>query len=125
MDLVGRSEGVEDYMEQFPANVQERMQQLRALIFELCPEAVESIAYNMPAFKFRAKPLLYFAAFEHHIGLYALPNAHNIFAHALSAYKQGKGSVQFPHKKTFPLVLIAQIIEFRKAEINKIKTNEY
>ncbi len=49
----------------------------------------------MPAYKLNGKPLVYFAGYENHVGLYATPSGHAAFEKELSEYKQGKGSVQF------------------------------
>lgn len=113
---------VQAYMSAFPAQIQERLHQLRALIIEYAPDAAESISYGMPAYKTFGKPLIYFAAYEHHLGLYATPSGHEQFKEALSAYKQGKGSVQFRHDEPLPLKLIADIIQFRVQE-NQTKYN--
>jgi len=67
----------------------------------------------MPAYKLNGKPLLYFAGYTGHIGLYATPSAHEAFERALDGYKKGKGSVQFPHNEPLPLDLIARMIAFR------------
>ena len=109
-------ETVASYFAKFPEASQKRMQQIRTLILEKAPEAQESISYGMPAYKTNGKPLIYFAAFKNHIGLYATPSGHTHFADALSQYKQGKGSVQFPNEQPLPLDLIAEIIAFRVEE---------
>lgn len=112
-------ETVASYFAKFPEASQERMQQIRTLILEKAPEAQESISYGMPAYKTNGKPLIYYAAFKNHIGLYATPSGHTHFAAALSSYKQGKGSVQFPNDQPLPLDLIAEIIAFRVEENKK------
>ena len=109
-------ETIASYFAKFPETSQKRMQQIRMLILEKAPEAQESISYGMPAYKTNGKPLIYFAAFKNHIGLYATPSGHTHFADALSQYKQGKGSVQFPNEQPLPLDLIAEIIAFRLEE---------
>ena len=109
-------ETVASYFAKFPEASQKRMQQIRTLIMEKAPEAQESISYGMPAYKTNGKPLIYYAAFKNHIGLYATPSGHTHFADALSQYKQGKGSVQFPNEQPLPLDLIAEIIAFRVEE---------
>ena len=109
-------ETIASYFAKVPETSQKRMQQIRALILEKAPEAQESISYGMPAYKTNGKPLIYFAAFKNHIGLYATPSGHTHFADALSQYKQGKGSVQFPNEQPLPLDLIAEIIAFRVEE---------
>ena len=109
-------ETVASYFAKFPETSQKRMQQIIALILEKAPEVQESISYGMPAYKTNGKPLIYYAAFKNHIGLYATPSGHTHFADALSQYKQGKGSVQFPNEQPLPLDLIAEIIAFRVEE---------
>jgi uncharacterized protein YdhG (YjbR/CyaY superfamily) len=60
--------------------------------------------------------LVYFAAFKKHIGFYPIPTGIETFKEALSIYKQGKGSVQFPLDKPMPLDLIADIVTYRVKE---------
>ena len=107
---------VDNYIESFPESVQILLRQIRTTIKESAPDAVESIAYHMPAYKTNGKPLVYFAAFKNHIGFYATPTGHSEFAKELSKYKQGKGSVQFPFDKPVPFDLIGRIVKFRVKE---------
>jgi len=112
----------QDYIASFSAEVQTRLVQIRNLVVQIAPEATESISYGMPAYKTYGKPLIYFAGYKHHIGLYATPSGHEKFKEALSVYKQGKGSVQFPNQESLPIKLIEEIIRFRVAE-NQAKYN--
>ncbi len=107
---------VETYIAQFPEAVQEILHKLRTLIKEIAPDAEESMAYGMPAYKTHKKPLVYFAAYKKHIGFYATPSGHATFHEELSKYKQGKGSVQFPLDQAIPYDLIARIVKFRVKE---------
>lgn len=106
---------VDEYIAGFPVEVQTRLHSIRALILATVPDAEERFSYGMPAYKFRGKPLVYFAGFTKHIGLYALPTTHAAFATSLKPYKQGKGSVQFPFSTPLPLDLIRHMIEHRVA----------
>lgn len=110
-------ENVDAYIKQFPKQTQIHLKAIRKVIKASAPEAEELIAYKMPAYKLNKKPLVYFAGYENHIGFYATPNGHAKFAKALSKYKQGKGSVQFPIDETMPLDLIKKIVEFRVAHL--------
>ena len=113
------------YIAGFPDDIQLILNQVRAIIKEVAPEAEESIAYGMPAYKLKGKPLVYFAGFKNHIGFYATPSGHTEFAKELSKYKQGKGSVQFPLDQPMPYELIAQIVAFRVFEnLEKGKTKK-
>ena len=112
-------ESVDEYIKFYPNDVQEMLEKLRTLIKKNAPKAVETISYGMPAYKINGKPLVYFAAFKKHIGLYATPSAQAAFSQKLSTYKQGKGSVQFPLNKALPMELIEQIIQFKIKEIQQ------
>lgn len=107
---------VDEYILTFPEEVQILLKQIRKIIRENAPEAVESLAYQMPSYKTNGRPLVYFAGFKNHIGFYATPSGHAEFAKELSAFKQGKGSVQFPLDKPIPFDLIRQIVAFRVEE---------
>jgi uncharacterized protein YdhG (YjbR/CyaY superfamily) len=107
---------VDAYIAEFPEGLQKILKKLRAMIKQLAPEAVESIAYAMPGYKLNGKPLIYYAAFKEHIGLYATPSGHEKFAAELAKYKQGKGSVQFPLDEEMPYALIERIVKFRVKE---------
>jgi len=107
---------VEEYISSFPKEVQDRLQLIRKVIKNNAPEAIEIIAYGMPAYKINKKPLVYFGGYAKHIGFYATPVGHEKFKKELSTYKQGKGSVQFPLNQDLPLDLIAEIVKFRVLE---------
>lgn len=107
---------IDMYIASFPDDVREILKRIRHLVLKYAPEAEESITYGMPAYKTNGKPLVYFAAFKNHIGLYATPSGHAAFEEELSVYKRGKGSVQFPLNKPIPYDLIRRIIEFRVIE---------
>ena len=111
-----KAKNVEEYIADFPAETQAVLQQLRTAIKAAAPDAVECIAYAMPAFKLNGYPLVYFAGYAGHIGFYATPTGHSEFAEELSKFKQGKGSVQFPLSQPMPLDLIARIVQFRVTE---------
>ena len=107
---------VDEYISTFPETTQQLLQQLRTVILENAPGATEEFAYKMPAYKLHGKRLVYFAGYKNHIGFYGFPSSHEVFAKALSKYKGGKGSVQFPLDRPLPLDLIAQMVQFRVQE---------
>ena len=104
---------VDAYIQSFEGETRDRLKKIRSLIHALAPEASEDFAYKMPAYKLNGKPLVYFAGYDHHIGFYATPNGHEAFAQEFSKYKQGKGSVQFPHNMPLPETLIREVVQFR------------
>lgn len=109
---------IDEYIADFPEETQKILKKIRTIIKTTTPEAEESLAYGMPAYKTDGKPLVYFAGYKNHIGFYATPNGHLQFKKDLSIYKQGKGSVQFPLDKPIPFELIKRITAFRANENN-------
>ena len=107
---------IEKYILQFPQEVQAALRHLRKLIRNCAPDAEEKMAYGMPGYKTHGRPLVYFAGYKNHIGLYATPSGHTEFQGELSGYKQGKGSVQFPIDRPIPYDLIKRIVLFRVDE---------
>lgn len=109
---------VDDYINSFPQDVKGKLTQIRLLILENCKGTVESISYSMPAYKLNDKPLVYFGGFKNHIGFYGTPTIHNFFKKELEKFKQGKGSVQFPHKEELPEKLIKAMLKLKIKEVN-------
>ncbi len=103
---------IKEYISRFPKKTQSILNKIRKLILSADKNIIESISYGMPAYKFKKKPVMYFAAYENHIGIYATPNAHEEFKKELSEYKQGKGSVQFPLEREIPYGLIEKMLTY-------------
>lgn len=108
---------VDDYIGQFRGDVRERLEVMRRIIREVAPDAEESIAYGMPAYKLGGKPLVYFAGYARHTGFYAIPNSHEVFAEEFKKYKQGKGSVQFPLDQPLPVDLVRRVVMYRVKQL--------
>ena len=117
---MAKPETIDEYIAGFSEKVQDILQQIRRVIHEAAPDATEAISYAIPTFKLRGKNLIHFAAFKDHIGLYATPAGHAVFAEELSRYQSGKGSVQFPLSEPMPLELINHIVRFRVEQVMKI-----
>jgi uncharacterized protein YdhG (YjbR/CyaY superfamily) len=106
---------IDEYIALFPEDVQRILREIRGVIREAAPDAVEKISYQMPTFYLRGN-LVHFAAHEYHIGFYPTPTGIEAFKEELAGYKGAKGSVQFPLDKPMPYELIGRIVKFRVAE---------
>lgn len=106
---------VDDYITQFPSEVQSILTKLRQVIQETAPDAVEKISYQMPTFALNGN-LVHFAAYRNHIGFYPAPSGIEAFKEELSHFKCSKGAIQFPIQDPLPYDLINRIVQFRVAE---------
>jgi len=106
---------IDEYIATFPKNVQIILEELRQAVREAAPEAKEVISYQMPAFKQKGI-LIWFAAYENHIGFYPTASGIETFKEKLSAYETSKGTVRFPLNKPIPSDLVKEIVLFRVKE---------
>lgn len=111
---------IDEYIGRCSIEVQVMLEKIRKTIRKAAPKAEESISYHIPAYKLNGKPLIYFAAYKNHIGLYPAPRNNEQFKEELAAYEGGKGTIQLPLEKPIPLNLISRIVEFRRQEIMKM-----
>ena len=102
---------IDEYIADFPKDVQERMQKVRAAIKKAAPGAEEAIAYLIPTFVLNGN-LIHFAGYQHHIGLYPGSRAIEEFKDELTKYRLSKGTVQLPLDKPLPVGLIGRITKF-------------
>ena len=122
MNTRQRAEDVDGYIATFPEDMQVRLGQIRNLVHTLAPDAVESISYAIPAYKVSGKPLIYFAGYAKHIGVYPLPDKpSNDLAAEMAPYVAGKGTLQFANRDPLPLDLIERVVRSR---LESLKPND-
>ena len=103
---------VDRYIAAFPVEVQERLNKIRSVIFEIVPHVAERMSYGMPAYGLNDKCFVYFAGYKKHIGFYPRADGIATFKEKLTIYKTSKGAVQFPLNKPLPLDLIREIVSY-------------
>lgn len=104
---------IDQYLSHFHGDAAGMMEELRAVIKKAAPDAEEIISYNMPAFKFEGKVLVYFAGYKNHIGFYPTSQPIIVFTEELKKYKTSKGAIQFPLGSSIPKTLVKKIVSFR------------
>lgn len=99
---------IDQYIAQFPPDVQQTLQQMRQIIQAAVPEATEKISYGLCTFVFHGN-LVHFGAYDTHYGFY--PGAGPIvdFAKELRTYETSKGTVRFPISQPVPFDLITKM----------------
>jgi uncharacterized protein YdhG (YjbR/CyaY superfamily) len=107
-----KAKDIDGYISQFSADVQAILQKVRETIRHAAPEAKETISYMMPAFK-QHGILVYFAAWEKHIGMYPPISGNNSLEKAIARYAGPKGNLQFPLDEPIPYDLIERIVKLR------------
>jgi uncharacterized protein YdhG (YjbR/CyaY superfamily) len=116
MKTDGKARSVADYIAAAPNEIQAKLNQMRAAIKEVAPDATEFISYGMPVVKYE-KPFIGFAAMKNHIGLYPMSGSF-VAAHEnlLAGYNTSKGAIQLPLDEPIRVSLIKSIVKLRIKE---------
>ena len=107
---------ISEYLATIPAEAQEAVNKIRSVIKKAAPKSEEGLSYGIGGFKQNDKYFIYYSGYKKHTSIYPAPRGHEDFEEELSAYKGGKGTVQFPLDKPLPLDLIKRIVKFRLKE---------
>jgi uncharacterized protein YdhG (YjbR/CyaY superfamily) len=67
---VTRGSPIDDYLSGAEEEQRAALEVVRRTVAEVVPEATEGISYGMPAFRYRGRPLVGFAAFKKHCSLF-------------------------------------------------------
>lgn len=117
-----KATNIDEYISGFPEETQEVLEQIRTVIQKAAPSAVEKISYAIPAFNLNNHYLIYFAGYKNHVSLYPVPKGDEAFQKEISAYRTGKGTLQFPLNKPLPLKLVAKTVKYSiKENAERIK----
>jgi len=107
---------IDDYIAAQASAVQPILQRIRAIAREEAPQAEEAISYRMPALM-QGGALLYFAAFNKHIGVYTPVRGDAALLRALAPYRGEKGNLSFPLTEAMPYALIRRVVRQRVKEM--------
>ena len=112
-----RSPEIDAFLASQPEAVRDALQALRRTIAATVPEAVETVSYGVPAFKYRGRPFVSFGAGREHCSFYvqspAVMEAHR---EELTGYETRKGTVHFTPDKPIPEALVTKLVRARMAE---------
>jgi uncharacterized protein YdhG (YjbR/CyaY superfamily) len=115
---------VDEYMAGLPAPQRAALEELRATIRAAAPDAAESIAYQMPAFRQEGKFLVSYAAFRDHYSLFPASGAViDELDEEIRLYLSGKGTIRFPANRPIPISLVRRIVEIRVREVEAAVTD--
>lgn len=107
---------IDDYLSDIPDKQRSALINLRNIIHEVAPDAVEGISYQIPTFKYMG-PLVGFAAFKKHCSFYLMSTAvMEAYMDKLQPYDTAKGTIHFQPDKPLPEELVKELVMARIAE---------
>ena len=108
---------IDDYIQALPDGVSTIFSAVCQTIRTLAPEAEEAIKYDMPSWRVRGTPIIYAAAWKHHIGLYPVYRGDAAFEQAIGPFRDKKDTVKFLYKQPIPFDIIELIVRARLGEL--------
>jgi uncharacterized protein YdhG (YjbR/CyaY superfamily) len=110
---------VDAYIAGLPVDRRAGIEDMRRTIQAAAPDAIETIAYSMPAFRTRTgKFLVSFAAYKRHTSLFpASGDVIGVLGAELTPYLAAKATIQFPVGAPIPLDLVRRVAEIRVSEL--------
>lgn len=107
---------IDEYIAALPAQSQEIVSRIRAMVALAAPDAVEKIKYGMPTAVRHKKSLIYYAAWKAHIALYPIYPGSEAFEAKVGPYRHKKDTLRFPLKKQIPFDVIQFVLDARVAD---------
>jgi uncharacterized protein YdhG (YjbR/CyaY superfamily) len=106
---------IDEYLAGVSDEKRAALQQLRNTILGVIPKAEECISYQMPAFRYDGRVLVYFAAQANHCAFYP-GGMVNEFKDDLEGYETSKGTIRFQPERPLPASLVRRIVKARVAQ---------
>lgn len=108
MEKQPRFTSIDGYLASLSPDARLILGEIRRIVKAEVPSAVETISYQLPAFKLD-KVFIYFAAFKKHIGIYPPVKGDKKLQEALVPYRGEKGNLRFPLETPIPYDLIGRV----------------
>src|SRR5947209_19871448 len=102
------------YSAKLRPSTKRRLRELADTIRKAAPGAVDAFSYQIPAFRYNGKILVWYAGWTNHLSMYPLNATDRTFA-AKKGFKTAKGTVQFPLDDPLPVSLIKRLVRSRLA----------
>lgn len=106
------------YFAALPEERREALGQVRHLIFEAWPKAVEDMSHGMPTYFLEGEPFCAIASQKHFMALYIMPyDLLNVFAMDLKIHDTGLSCIRFKRLDDTTMILFDRIIKYTGSQL--------
>ncbi len=110
---------IDEILARLRPDQRDALQAVRETIVTSAPAAVEALSYGAPAFRYRGRPLIAYAAAKAHCAIYPMsPNLIVLFRDELEGFETSKGAIRFIPARPVPASVITRLVQARMAEID-------
>lgn len=117
---LGKPATVDEYLARVSDDQRAALQRLRKQILAVIPTAAECISYQLPAFRYEGKILVWMGAGAKHCAFYP-GGVVDQFEDDLADYETSKGTIRFQPDAPLPAALVRKIVKARIAQ-NAVKS---
>jgi uncharacterized protein YdhG (YjbR/CyaY superfamily) len=108
-----------EYLSGLPDDQADALRAVIDHVVAVVPEAEAGHSYGMPAFRWRGRPLLGFAATRDHLGLYPFsPAAIDAVRDRLADWSLSKGTIRFTPDRPVPADALTALLRARLRELD-------
>lgn len=109
---------VDEYIAAAPEAARPILEELRALLRSVAPDAREAIKWGNPVLQ--GKRILFsYSAYKNHINFMPTGQSIKPFMEELQEYKLGQDTIQLPYDKPLQVDLLRRIAEHRVADVRE------
>ena len=113
---------VDRYIAAAPAEFRAALTDLRTTIARAAPGATEALSYQMPAFRYKGRVLVYYAAFKKHCSFFPASMAViETLTQELAPFRAAKGTLRFTPDEPLPKSLVRKMVKAKMKEIDAKK----
>lgn len=105
---------VDEYLDALGADKRAALEKLRKTIRAALPGAEECISYQMPAFRYQGRVLVWFGAAANHCSFFP-GGVVDALKDELEGYDVSKGTVRFQPDRPLPATLVRKLLKARIA----------
>ena len=109
--MSGRMQQVDAYLDDLEPERRAPLTELRALILEVVPDAVETMRYRMPTYEYEGEMLCAFASQKHYMSLYMDVSLVSKHKEELRHLSVGKSCIRFKSIEELPLNTIRLMLK--------------
>ena len=105
-----RSQEVDEYLEGLEPNRREALSELRALVLDMVPDAIETMKYRMPTYEYQGGVLCAFASQKRYMSLYMDTGFVEENRADMDGLRVGKSCIRFRRLDKLPLETVRTML---------------
>lgn len=112
----------EEYLQNCTGPVRQTLDEIRALIQNLVPEAEENIGYGIPVFRLKGKYFIGYGGAKRHCALYPGSGILEKYRDELAVYDTSKGTLRLKPGEPLPIELLSKmILDLKRDRLENVK----